>query len=110
MLDLPAEVPQARPVSRFPSSDSDLAFVVDERVPAEDLRRTLLTASEDVQPVVVELFDVFRSEQLGEGRKSLALRLRFQEPDRTLTDAEVAEARAAIIAAAESVHGATLRG
>ena len=53
--------------------DIDLAFVVDERVPAEDLRRTLLTASEDVQPVVVELFDVFRSEQLGEGRKSLAL-------------------------------------
>ena len=110
LLDLPSEVPQARPVSRFPSSDIDLAFVVDERVPAEDLRRTLLTASEDVQPVVVELFDVFRSEQLGEGRKSLALRLRFQEPDRTLTDAEVAEARAAIIAAAESVHGATLRG
>jgi phenylalanyl-tRNA synthetase beta chain len=110
LLDLPSEVPLARPVSRFPSSDIDLAFVVDESTPAEELRRTLLTASDEVQPVLVELFDVFRSEQLGAGRKSLAFRLRFQEPDRTLTDTEVAGAREAIIGAAESVHGATLRG
>jgi phenylalanyl-tRNA synthetase beta chain len=110
LLDLPASVPQARAVSRFPSSDIDLAFVVPESLPAEELRRTLLTASELVEPVGVELFDVFRSDQLGDGHKSLAFRLRFQEPDRTLTDTEVAAARDAIIAAAESRHGATLRG
>ena len=62
-----------------------------------------------VEPVLVELFDVFRSAQLGEGRKSLAFRLRFQQLDRTLTDAEVADARAAIVAAAEAQHAATLR-
>ena len=110
LLALESSVPQARPVSRFPSSDIDLAFVVDESLPAEELRRTLLTASEQVEPLRVELFDVFRSDQLGEGRKSLAFRLRFQEPDRTLTDAEVATARDAIIAAAASRHGAVLRG
>lgn len=110
LLDLPSSVPQARAVSRFPSSDIDLAFVVPESLPAEELRRTLLTASEQVEPVGVELFDVFRSDQLGDGHKSLAFRLRFQEPDRTLTDTEVAAARDAIITAAESRHGATLRG
>ena len=61
-------------------------------------------------PAEVELFDSFRSEQLGAGRKSLAYRIRFQALDRTLTDAEVAGARAAIIAQVESTLGATLRG
>jgi phenylalanyl-tRNA synthetase beta chain len=42
------------------------------------------------------VFDLYRGEQLGEGRKSLALRLEFRAPDRTLTDDEVAERRAAI--------------
>ncbi len=109
LLTIPATVPTARPVSRFPSSDIDLAFVVDEDVPAEELRRTLLIASTAVRPVSVELFDVFRSEQLGPGRKSLAFRLRFQEPDRTLTDGEVAAARTSIIDAVETRHDATLR-
>jgi phenylalanyl-tRNA synthetase beta chain len=44
----------------------------------------------------VEVFDLYRGEQVGEGRKSLALRLEFRAPDRTLTDDEVAELRAAI--------------
>ncbi len=110
LLSLPCSVPRARPVSRFPSSDIDLAFVVDEQVTAQELRRTLLTASGSVLPVEVELFDVFRSEQMGAHRKSLAFRLRFQEPDRTLTDAEVAEARSRIVSAVTDRHGGTLRG
>ncbi len=44
----------------------------------------------------VRVFDLYRGEQVGEGRKSLALRLEFRAPDRTLTDEEVAERRAAI--------------
>jgi phenylalanyl-tRNA synthetase beta chain len=110
LLALPSAVPSARAVSRFPSSDIDLAFVVDDDLPAEQLRRTLLVASEDVLPVSVELFDEFRSDQLGAGRKSLAYRVRFQAADRTLTDAEVATARTALIDAAATRHGAELRG
>jgi phenylalanyl-tRNA synthetase beta chain len=53
----------------------------------------------------VELFDVFRGEQVGEGEKSLALRLSFQAPDRTLTDSEVAEPRQAIEAALGELGG-----
>ena len=52
-----------------------------------------------------EVFDLYRGEQVGEGRKSLALRLTFRAPDRTLTDDEVAERRTAIQAAIEKIGG-----
>ena len=96
------------PVSRFPSSDVDLAFEVDDDVPAGDVERTLRGASELV--VDVRLFDVYRGDQVPAGRRSLAHTVRFQAPDRTLTDAEVATARQALIDAVESAHDATLRG
>ena len=113
LLAIEPEVPTARTVSRYPSSDIDLAFVVDDAVTARDLHLAILSGAarpDGMLPVEVELFDSFRSEQLGEGRKSLAYRIRFQAPDRTLTDTEVAAARAAIIAEVETSLGATLRG
>ena len=51
------------------------------------------------------MFDLYHGEQVGEGSKSLALRLEFRAPDRTLTDEEVAERRAAIEQALESIGG-----
>ena len=109
LMDLPVPIRAARPVSRFPSTDVDLAFVVDEREPAAAVRSTIRSAG---VPLLrrVELFDVFRSAGLGSGRHSLAFRLRFQAQDRTLTDAEVGVVRQAIIAEVEETHGATLRG
>jgi phenylalanyl-tRNA synthetase beta chain len=98
-----------RPVSRYPSSDIDLAFEVDDEVPAAAVERAIGTAAGELL-VDLRLFDVFRSEQLGEGRRSLAYRLRFQAPDRTLTDDEVAEVRSAIVATTEQETGAKLRG
>ena len=52
-----------------------------------------------------EVFDLYRGEQVGEGRKSLALRLEFRAADRTLTDEEVAERREAIEAALAEIGG-----
>ena len=52
-----------------------------------------------------EVFDLYRGEQVGEGRKSLALRLEFRAADRTLTDEEVAGLREAIEAALEEIGG-----
>jgi phenylalanyl-tRNA synthetase beta chain len=52
------------------------------------------------------VFDLYRGEQVGEGRKSLALRLEFRADDRTLTDAEVAERRQAIKRGLEAIGGA----
>jgi phenylalanyl-tRNA synthetase beta chain len=101
-------VDQVNEVSRFPSSDVDLAFEVDDDVPAGDIERALRVASELV--VDVRLFDVYRGDQVAGGRRSLAYTVRFQALDRTLTDAEVAFARQALIDAVERAHGATLRG
>jgi phenylalanyl-tRNA synthetase beta chain len=57
-----------------------------------------------------EVFDVYRGAQVGAGSASLALRLEFRAPDRTLTDEEVAERRAKIVAALDEQLGARLRG
>jgi phenylalanyl-tRNA synthetase beta chain len=104
----PADTPY-RPVSRYPSSDIDLAFEVPDTVPAGDVAAAVRRAGGDLL-VLVGLFDVYRGPAVADGTRSLALRLRFQAADRTLTDAEVAAARQAII---DAVHGslpATLRG
>ncbi len=103
---LPARL---RRVSRFPASHIDLAFVVDETVPAARVAETLRTAAGDLLEDVA-LFDVFRSESLGPGRKSLTFALRFRAPDRTLTDAEVADVRRRAIDAVVANHAAELRG
>jgi phenylalanyl-tRNA synthetase beta chain len=97
-----------RPVSRFPSSDIDLAFVVDDAVPATSVEATIDAAAGELL-VRVGLFDVFRSEPMGEGRRSLAYALRLQAQDRTLTDADVTDVRERVIAAVREAHGAELR-
>jgi phenylalanyl-tRNA synthetase beta chain len=100
---------QARPVSRFPSSDVDLAFVVDDATPAQAVEETLARAGGDLL-VELALFDVYRGAGVPAGRRSLAFRLRFCAPDHTLTDEEVGEARRRCIEAVESTHPAALRG
>jgi phenylalanyl-tRNA synthetase beta chain len=97
------------PVSRFPASDIDLAFVVPDTVPAAAVADTLRRVAGALLERV-ELFDVFRGGQLAAGHRSLAFRLRMRADDRTLTDAEVAELRAHCIAAVETAHHAALRG
>jgi len=82
---------------------------VAEHVPAGDVAATLRAAAGELLESS-RLFDVFRSEALGPGRKSLTFALRFRAPDRTLTDTEVAEVRARAIDAVVRAHGAELRG
>jgi phenylalanyl-tRNA synthetase beta chain len=96
-----------RPIPRFPSSDLDLAFVLDESVPAERLDKALRQAAGNLL-VDLELFDVYRGPAMGDGRRSLAYRLRLQAPDRSLTDADIASVRERCAAAAAKL-GATLR-
>jgi len=94
-------------VSRHPSSDLDLAFVVPDDVPAERLEKAIRQGAGALL-VDVELFDVFRSSALGDGRRSLGYRLRLQAADRNLTDADVADVRRAAVTAATKL-GADLR-
>src|SRR5581483_4505753 len=95
--------------SRYPASAIDLALVVDEAVPAGAAQRTLAAAAGDLLEDI-RLFDVFRSDALGSGRKSLAFGLRFRAPDRTLTDEDVGALRQRCIDAMAEEHGAALRG
>ena len=79
-------------------------MVVDEAVPAAEVRSAVLEGGGELLRSA-EVFDLYRGEQLGEGRKSLALRLTFRAADRTLTDEEVAERRRAIEAAVAEDRG-----
>jgi phenylalanyl-tRNA synthetase beta chain len=98
----------AAAVSRFPSSDIDLALVVDDDVPADVVADVLGAAAGDLLESVT-LFDVFRGPRIGEGKRSLAFRLRFCSLDHTLTDDEVGALRARCIEAAVAEVGAVLR-
>ncbi|HVM67631.1 MAG TPA: phenylalanine--tRNA ligase subunit beta [Acidimicrobiales bacterium] len=102
------ESEEARPVSRYPSSDRDLAFVVDDRVAAADVEAALARAAGELLERVW-LFDTYRGPGVREGARSLAFRLRFSALDRTLTDAEIDAARQRAIEAVEREFGAAIR-
>jgi phenylalanyl-tRNA synthetase beta chain len=97
-----------RPVSLYPSSDIDLAFIVADDVAVPSVITTLeKTGGTLLQSV--RFLNAFRSDQVGEGVRSLAFGLRFQATDRTLTDGEVAELRQKLIDAVVAKNGATFR-
>ncbi len=98
----------AAAVSRFPSSDIDLALVVDDAVAADVVADVIGTAAGDLLESVT-LFDVYRGPGIVSGHRSLAFRLRFCSLDHTLTDDEVGELRVRCIDAAAAQCGAVLR-
>jgi phenylalanyl-tRNA synthetase beta chain len=95
-------------VTTYPAVYQDIAVVVPAEVPAAELRASVLAGGGELLRSA-EVFDLYEGEQVGEGRKSIALRLEFRAADRTLTDEEVAERRTAIEAALEKIGG-ELRG
>jgi phenylalanyl-tRNA synthetase beta chain len=97
----------ATDISRYPASDVDLAFVTADDVPAADLVEAVRRAGGELVEDV-SLFDVYRGERLGAGRRSLALRVRFRALDRTLSEGELAGLRQQLIDAAQQL-GAELR-
>jgi phenylalanyl-tRNA synthetase beta chain len=82
----------------------DIAVVVDDEVLAAQVQEAVAEGGGELLERVT-LFDEYRGAQIGEGKKSLALRLAFRAPDRTLTDEEVAERRAAIERELEELGG-----
>ena len=112
-LDLDA-VPVAEPhsyedLTSFPEVREDLAVIVADTVPAATVLATVRAAG---APLLAgaEVFDVYRDAgRLGEGQVSLALRLRYRAPDRTLTDEDVAAQRGRIVQALEAEHSGRVR-
>jgi phenylalanyl-tRNA synthetase beta chain len=101
-------VTEAPKFSTYPAALIDVALVVGEATPADDVRVAL---SEGAGPLLesIRLFDVYTSDTLGDGKKSLAFSLTFRAPDRTLTGEEAIAARDAAVAVARERFGATLR-
>jgi phenylalanyl-tRNA synthetase beta chain len=95
-------------VITYPPLHQDLAFVVDEDVPAGELVATATEAAGDALREM-RAFDVYRGEQAGPGKKSIAFAVTFQSRDKTLTDEEAGELRNRIVTALESRFGAQLR-
>jgi phenylalanyl-tRNA synthetase beta chain len=89
---------------RYPAAERDLAVVVDEGVPAATVERAIRGAA-GPDLVGVRLFDVYRGAPLDSTDKSLAWRLVFQSPDRTLTDAEVDDAIGVVTVAVTAIGG-----
>ena len=107
LLSAEPKVAQWKAISRFPSTDFDLAFNVPGDVSAEKVDKALRQAAGSLL-VSLELFDVYRTGP-GDQARSLAYRLRLQAVDRTLTDSDVAGVRDKCIAAVGKL-GAQLRG
>jgi phenylalanyl-tRNA synthetase beta chain len=95
-------------ISGFPVAKEDVALIVDDDMPAAAVERALRAGAGPLLESIW-LFDIYTGPQVGKGKKSLAFALRFRAPDRTLTDAEVAAARAAAVAVAAERAGAVQR-
>ena len=98
---------QAASVSRSPSSDVDIALVVPDSVPAGEVHRALRQAAGKIL-VHVRLFDVYRGPGVADGHRSLAFRLRLQDPSGTLSEGAGADVLSRCAAAAAKI-GAHVR-
>jgi len=96
-------------VITYPAVRQDIAVVVGEDVEAGSIVAVAREAGGD-ELRDARVFDVYRGEQVGEGRKSVAVHLAFQAPDRTLTDEEADAARSRIVDALAERVGGELRG
>jgi len=101
-------VARHRPLPAFPASERDLATLVDESVRWADIQRVV---SDQNIPTLgaVEFFDIYRGKQVAQGKKSVAFRMVFRAPDRTLTREEVEAARQRVVDALAHELGAETR-
>ena len=101
-------VPRYRAPSRYPSVERDVALVLEPEIPAHEIEHAIRVAVDGVVSGA-RVFDEYRGPQIGEGRKSLAVRITFQREDATLTDEEVEAHMRAILALLRDRFGARIR-
>ena len=101
-------VPRYRAPSRFPAVERDLALVVAAEIPAHEIEHAIRVAVGGIINAV-RVFDDYRGPQVGEGRKSIAVRVRFVRDDATLTDGEVERHVAAVLSSLRERVGAHIR-
>jgi phenylalanyl-tRNA synthetase beta chain len=107
--DLPAyRVPRYTAPSKFPPLSRDLALVVAPHVAAKDIEYAARAGANGAL-ADVRVFDEYRGPQVGDGKKSLAVRITLQRADATLTDAEADDYVASILASLRERCGAVIR-
>ena len=94
--------------SPYQAVERDFAFVVDAKIAAEDVVRAA-KAAERALIESISVFDLYEGKGIPEGKKSLAITLRLQPKDKTLTDAEIEQIAQKIVAAVAKATGASLR-
>jgi phenylalanyl-tRNA synthetase beta chain len=108
LVEASAPTTQFVPFSTQPPAFSDIALVVDEHVTAAEVEAALRSGAGEWLETLA-LFDIYAGEQAGPGKRSLAYRMTFRAPDRTLTTEAVNAFRDAAIAAAAKAVGAVQR-
>ncbi|MBI4486328.1 MAG: phenylalanine--tRNA ligase subunit beta, partial [Acidobacteria bacterium] len=102
---------RTRPLPRHPSIVRDLSVIVTDTLPAEIIRGTMQAVGAQLAAPLASIafFDRYQGKGVPEGSVSLSVRLTFQAPDRTLTDADVQQSVDQILAALIREHGAVQR-
>lgn len=108
LFEAAADVIVARHISTFPVATQDVALVVAQEVPADDVLSALRDGAGELLEDVA-LFDVYAGKGIEDGKKSLAFSLRFRAADRTLTAEEASAARENAVALAAKRFGAVQR-
>lgn len=96
------------PLPKYPSTSRDIALLVDEDMEVGTIENVIAGNSGDILEKV-ELFDVYRGKQIGEGKKSVAFALTYRDKNRTLTDEDVAKVHDKVLKALKEKLNAVLR-
>jgi phenylalanyl-tRNA synthetase beta chain len=104
------ERPAYAPPSRFPEVRQDIAVLIDEATPAAGVLAVVRSHRAGRTRVTGDVFDEYRGKGVPEGKRSLAIRLRYQAEDRTLSDTDITRIREGLLKRLEKETGATLRG
>ncbi|MFD2671288.1 phenylalanine--tRNA ligase subunit beta [Marinicrinis sediminis] len=100
--------PDYRMLPKFPAMTRDMAIVVSDDVAVGEVIRDIRQSAGELLESV-DVFDIFRGDKVGEGKKSVALSLVYRHPERTLTDEEVTQAHGQVLNKMEETYEAELR-
>jgi len=109
LSSIPVEEKKFKELLKYPKVFRDLAFVIDNNITHNEVSETIKSGSSKLLHNI-KLFDIFQSESLGEGKKSLAFQLEYFDETRTLTEDEVEKDFKNIIKNVEKKFNAKLRG
>lgn len=96
-------------VPKFPAVERDIAVIVEEKVEVGQIEKIITKKSKKLLESI-KLFDIYRDEKIGEGKKSVAYSLIFRDKNKTLSDEEINHIMNDIINELEKTLGAELRG